>query len=61
MKQTKTTLILGVLLAIIIIVLVSLELKKAPQDVNPTNTEEAHVVPIAKKALSILAQIVRFN
>lgn len=60
-KQTKTTLILGVLLAIIVIAMVTLELRKTPKGLEPANTEEVNVLPVAKKALSILTQIVQFN
>lgn len=58
MKQTKTTLILGVLLAIIVVVLIVFEINTLTQPIEPQHTEESVVLPIAKKSLSLLKEII---
>lgn len=60
MKQTKTTLTLGVLLAIIIIVIVALEIKNQPPSINPNKAEESSVLPVAKKISLSVVPILKF-
>jgi len=58
-KQTKTTLILGVLLAVIVIVLVTFEIKNNIESQEGTKIENATVFPSAKKIKNTVLPIIK--
>jgi len=60
-KQTKTTLIFGILLAIIVIVLVTFEIKSQSGINELDKVENATVLPVGRKTISILKEIIRFR
>jgi len=53
-KQTKTTLIFGVLLAIIVLIIVTIEINNATQLIYPIKTESALGIPTVQKSISVL-------
>ena len=61
MKQTKTTLIFGILLAIIVIVVVTFEIKSQSGSNELDKVENATVLPVGRKTISILKEIIRFR
>lgn len=62
MKQTKTTLILGVLLAILAIGWAIVEIKNSTsQDIESDKVEESSVIPVAQKTIAVIFEIAQFR
>ncbi|MCB0503888.1 MAG: hypothetical protein KDC58_00150 [Cyclobacteriaceae bacterium] len=62
MKQSKTTLIIGIILAILSIIVTSFRLKtvERPSDVAKIETKSSAAVPLAKKSLLLITSLADF-
>lgn len=61
MKQTKTTLVLGVLLAILAIAWAIVEIKNTSQNIESDRVEESGVMPVAQKTIAVIFEISQFS